>query len=130
MCFKIDYKNCPSELIAQSDITCYKVGFKVNDETFRSYYYNTIYKMNELKETNKLNPTYAYDSIFEIDKGFHSYINLKEAKLFFSRRMFTNIKNLCIGEFKIPVNSKYYLNKNEGTFISDKIIFAKFIDLL
>ena len=33
MCFKIDYKNCPSELIAQSDITCYKVGFKIIHDT-------------------------------------------------------------------------------------------------
>ncbi len=129
MCFKIDLENCPQELIAQSDITCYKVGFRI-EETFRSYYFDEPYKKNKVKKIKKLKVIAKNDlTIYKIEEGLCSYMSFSKAMNFFCALKKNEIfKTLCIGEFIIPKGAKYYLNKYEGMYISDRIIFKNFVN--
>lgn len=101
--------------VAKQDYTVYKfVKFDTFD-TCKSSVYNYTYtfeKLNKLEQS--LMPT-KKDSIYIIDKGFHSYINLKI--LYFIE----DVTKGCIAECTIPKGAECYVH-DYGEIVSNQII--------
>lgn len=101
--------------VAKQDYTVYKfVKFDTFD-TCKSSVYNYTYtfeKLNKLEQS--LIPT-KKDSIYIIDKGFHSYIDLKI--IYFIE----DVTKGCVAECTIPKGAIYYTNAY-GEVVSNKII--------
>lgn len=101
--------------VAKQDYTVYKfVKFDTFD-TCKSSVYNYTYtfeKLNKLEQP--LIPT-KKDSIYIIDKGFHSYINLKI--IYFTE----DVTKGCVAECTIPKGAIYYTNAY-GEVVSNQII--------
>lgn len=101
--------------VAKQDYTVYKfVKFDTFD-TCKSSVYNYTYtfeKLNKLEQP--LMPT-EKDSIYIIDKGFHSYIDLKI--IYFIE----DVTKGCVAECTIPKGVIYYTNAY-GEVVSNQII--------
>lgn len=87
--------------------------------TYSSMIQKFIYKKNKLYRTN-LNPIIRQgDKTFiDIYKGFHSFLNIKEAKSVHSAD-----RSDVIGKFIIPKNSLYLIDVINNVVVSNQIIF-------
>lgn len=100
------------EQIATKDITVYKI-VTFNTESCNSLYRNFKYQYNKLYTT--LIIIQESDYKFYINKGFHSYINLKI--IYFIE----DVTKGCIAECTIPKGAIYYTNAY-GEVVSNQII--------
>ena len=113
MCLYVNYKT-PS--IAEVDITCYKVYIFYNNQEYISPYRKAkmppmdTLTITELDENNPVN------------KGFHSFVNSIDAKLY-SYKGRDSIVVSCI----IPKGAKYYKGffENCESYCSDSIILKE-----
>lgn len=115
MCFYTN-SQCPNELIATSDIVCYKVvrqkyflGFILI--LYESLCQYKIYIQNKLYKHKK--PLIVENN--RIYEGFHSYININKA-IIAELRISTVIVR-CI----IPRGAKYYINVETNEYLSNQI---------
>lgn len=107
MCFYIDSKY-PAEQIAKEDISVYKVILRENLSYWQDFLYtpNTLYVLD-----SELSVHEYYETI---DKGFHSYSTLQEARY---------NDGICCKTvlFTIPKGTKYYYNEDDSVYVSNSI---------
>lgn len=133
MCF---YKSKQSKiLIAKRDIVVYKIGAYANRFNFMPYFKSNFWYATGIEVTT--NPNF---NISDIEKGFHSYINIitksyydrsilhvdvhKNTKRASLISMYSVInKPLYVGKFIIPKGATYCVNKSNEV-VSDKIIYT------
>ena len=120
MCFLIDQKN-NIPIIANKDITVYKIGFYVDYlglNLFSSYFRDFKYAKDELCELDEEFPTIEEEKgINVVNRGFHSFSSINQ-----------RVKNMLslplrLGIFIIPTGALYLQNKELNETISNKIIF-------
>ena len=133
MCF---YKTKESKVLkAKRDIIVYKVGIKASKTVFIPYYkYNFSYEagIKNITETNF--------NISNVDKGFHSYLNIitrsSYNRIILCLNVYKNTKrntlvsiyssisqSLYVGKFIIPKGATYCVN-NLNEVVSNKIIYT------
>ena len=132
MCFELNAKS--KELIAEKDITCYKILIEKEDDTLVSPFINTDYKLNYLHYADcELQDKFQFEiykspynskHIGSISQGIHAYRKFKSGYIDFkydnhlrynirTSKRFVHVK--CI----IPKGAKYY--KNETEYVSDRL---------
>lgn len=133
MCF---HKSKQSKVLkAKRDIVVYKVGIEANKTIFTPYFIsNFSYK------TGTKNITETNFNISNIDKGFHSYINIITRSFYnidipylsvyknTKHNILVNIypsasQSLYVGKFIIPKGATYCAN-NLNEVVSNKIIYT------
>lgn len=123
MCF---YKTRQSKvLIAKRDIVVYKIGIKVEDDSFNPFFYREFkYPVNQIVFTEvKFTDT--------INWGFHSYINCELVSFYNKINVYSCGKlifwvpliTVYLGEFIIPKGATYCLN-SDGEVVSDKLMYT------
>lgn len=129
MCFYIDSKY-PDKQIAKRDITCYKVLWN----SYRSAFRFKLYELDELYKV-RIEKPYFLSGIYTIDRGFHSYSNLKQAVQ--ERVHIVKLTNCssCYNKFAlqefaivkciIPKDSEYYYNSERREYVSNQIIIKE-----
>lgn len=133
MCF---YKTKESKvLVAKRDIKVYKIGTHADRFSFTPYFKLNFCYITGIKVTT--NPNF---NISNIDKGFHSYINIITRPSYNRTTLYVNVyKNtkrnrlisiypstsqpLYVGKFIIPKGATYCTN-NLNEVVSDKIIYT------
>lgn len=111
MCFFIHHRHRKPK-IAKRDITCYKLGIKIDETSFKSEIKEHLYNLGEKQTELELSP--IHDMILV---GYHSYSNKREIKF--------NFQDLvkCI----IPKGSIYYYNPYIKEYVSSNIIVQEFM---
>lgn len=122
-----DYKNNP--LIAKKDIIVYKLLYYNHKEgtltsPFRAHEYNKgewLYQIDIKKFSFRCHKPWDYESywLLDINKGLHSYSDLKRAKAMINEVVYAN----RIYPMIIPKGSQYYINKDKNEIVSDNLIF-------
>lgn len=121
MCFNIDSNN-PDKQIAEKDITCYKVMFKKDNNSYLSQFKSFEYKKDENYEINK----WSFGMPQSIEVGFHFHSNIETARDSLAFWNTCSIAppeslNLVIIECIIPKGSEYYHNPIEHEYVSNRI---------
>lgn len=112
MCFTNNL-NQTAPKVAENDIECYKFLM----DLCSPFYYNGIWKENELKEAEIAETADHND---ELNIGFHS---CKDVERCIWYRADVEYQHICpIYKFIIPKGALYYENNNE--YLSDKIYLA------
>lgn len=124
-------------LIAEEDITCYKVLEEMDDGSLRTPYREVIISNNVLSSECFQNvPTKIQDedfaiykndfhtSNFRIEKGIHSFKTLETAKeeIFILNTCLQGAEFYIVKEAIIPKGVKYWVGQN-NEYCSEKIIF-------
>ena len=128
MCFYIDDEHNSDPRIADEDIICYKVGYRIpmvtpeaEIEVFISEYRDYIYQLNSKQPELQLNPMYDIQLGCEvIHQGYHSYPDLTKAKISANA---DQIIVKCI----IPKGSTYYRNTIWCEYVSTSLIVTNFL---
>jgi hypothetical protein len=138
MCFiKIIKNNNIKPLIAKNDITVYKYTseftenspYEASNSIFKSLVKGYDYHRDKENPTIELKPRFnPVSSFMVIEKGYHSYGNLKLTKKYYSRcyREGHRVYKTYFGKFIIPKGSKYYVSiqKYYGRkYVSSNIIY-------
>lgn len=117
MCFRIN-KETPDPLIAEEDITCWKVLYRIRGaHEFRSPYQRYRYAPDVKHEEIELKvvPGSKYDySPEHIEEGYHSYIDRYKAEVM-------EWAADCVVKCAIPKGSKYYVNNTSGEYVSSNL---------
>ena len=111
MCFYIDQEKCPKAKIAEKDIKVVKRMIRKATTLFSPYWLQE-FKPNKLYKTS-----FTFDSINEIEKGFHAHSNLKSARV--QTRDFVRKDDIAC-EFIIPKGSEYYFNEFYEEYVSNQ----------
>jgi hypothetical protein len=133
MCFISSYK--PKPLVAHTDLKCYKIvdkGYKVIESVKTVVYIPLLFywtckyqigvrmpsiKLEPIRELTASNP---YNTML-IHRGYHSFMpkRLKELK-----EKSISLDSV-VGLFIIPKGSNYYLDREEGVYVSETIKMVK-----
>lgn len=125
-------------LIAEEDITCYKVLEEMDDGAFRTPYREVIISNNVLSSEYFQNvPTKIQDeyfaiyngfhtSNFRIEKGIHSFKTLETAKeeIFILNTCLRDAAFYIVKEAIIPKGVKYWVGRN-NELCSERIVFTE-----
>lgn len=136
MCLRI-FSNSES-LIAENDIECYKIILKKKHTFFPKYF--TLARHAEIQLGEEYTSEFEFGSEtrfiprlghsvkkITIEKGLHSFTNLRDAKSFCQTEVSDESYKYYIVKCIIPKNSKYYIgifNDVEG-YASDRIKYTK-----
>ena len=103
--------------VEERDLTCYKVYILINNQYKSPYQKADMPKIGELATTSLEKP-----GSYLIEKGFHSFVNSIDAKLY-SYKGRDSIVVSCI----IPKGAKYYKGffENCESYCSDSIILKE-----
>lgn len=127
MCLIIDKKQCPKGYkIAKKNIPCYKVLLKTYLGRFETPYIRQTVDIKTGIEAN----SFQTDPInkLRIDKGIHSYTNLKSAQV--AQNSWYRILNTyaytgaVVLKGYIPKGTKYWVGMY-SEFCSERIVFAE-----
>lgn len=133
MCFI--FSDNTKRLIAQKDITCYKIVYRRKErlkDTYISRYQNHTYRIRKIQEQINLIPLQIKRTIFpsntevqmtEINEGYHSYKKQSNLSLWITFA-YPNFC-LCEAKFIIPKGTVYYENDTE--YVSERI---KMVEIL
>lgn len=122
MCFNIDSNN-PNKQIADKDITCYKVMFKKDANSYLSQFKSFLYNKGETYKVTIDEPQinrWAFGMPLSIEAGFHSYSNIDTAQSSLWMSGFGSL-NLVVVECIIPIGSEYYYNPIELEYVSNQV---------
>ena len=111
MCF--DSTQFAKAKIATTDIECYKL-LKGDAKGFVSYFQKFHYQKGVIQPKVELRKNCCN----EIDKGYHSYLSLKDA--LYQHRLGQKVgQKVC--KFIIPAGTRYYANRN-CEYVSETIM--------
>lgn len=113
MCFIVE-NNKPK--IAKRNIKVYKFVDEIDSTTCESYWKNYKYTQNKVCKKIKLKFTKSKFFGNTIEKGYHSYIYNDDYHI--------RVNSIFI----IPKGSEYYVNIEDGEYVSDTIIFKKYLN--
>ena len=123
MCFYISSsEQFKKQKIAKRGITCYKVGLRTTNlysltaRVFESRYMNYQYHAGV--------KAYARLEVVRntVESGFHSYTSIDDARA----HTFSG-DGRSVALFRIPKGATYYENPRDREYVSDQIIFVKFV---
>jgi hypothetical protein len=135
MCLRI-FSNREA-LIADNDIECYKIVVK-NKKVFSKKYF-TLARLVNIKLGDEYTSDIEFDTITKffprtgrsvtkitIEKGLHSFTNLRDAKSFCQTQLLDESYNYYIVKCIIPKNSKYYIGifENKECYASNNIKYT------
>ena len=121
MCLYLEKDN-PIVLIADKDITCYKV-LRTYYKTLHSPYQYFDWELNKLYTVKlPLKKDARKNDRGIINKGLHSFSMLKRAK---SSGVFLNYNGRKIYKAIIPKGSYYYYNSDKKEYASNQLIIIK-----
>lgn len=124
MCFNIHSKH-PEEKTAKKNLVCYKILEGKGKKSFISPFQQKRYDLTPKKifkaNASKLN---KHGSIYTIERGLHSYSNLKYATK--KAKCDEHDYNRLI-QFVIPKGSKYYYNPLDQEYVSLQLRFVKIL---
>lgn len=139
MCLRI--KGGQKSVIAQEDITVYKVYYTTDKEELISYYQRSVTKQGEQPRVKlgigKKNPIWSDDGTQAIHEGYHSFKLLYDAKKFVEEERIEYhsrpkwFGDLVIHQCTIPKGAEYYKGifnffiKELTSFASDQLIVEK-----
>lgn len=118
MCFHI-HPDYPNPILAEKDITCYKVLLKhpINKK-FQSPYQYVPYEIETLIESEIGTPHYkVWEERNGIDSGLHSFSSIIRAGRYTNQE-----DNRRIFKATIPKGSYYYFNPEKKEYVSNKLI--------
>jgi len=128
MCF-VSKKIQP--LVATTDIECYKMVTKVQEESGNTWYEPPVmgdvlrYRPKRKRMPKvKIKPVHdnAVDIVI-IDKGYHSYMASKLIYLLRVHHHYTG--TTAMGLFVIPKGTKYYIDPSNEEYVSETIRMIK-----
>ena len=110
--------------IAEQDIICYKIYILIDDKYVSPYQKCDMPSINELVTTEL-----QRSGDFYIEKGFHSFAYLENAKIIADQFINAWNYNTCIAKCIIPKGSKYYSGKfgNDYSYCSESIQIEEII---
>jgi hypothetical protein len=143
----------PEPLIAEKDIVCYKIINEDKNGTIESQRGYIYYK--EKLDTNRknpiehpvveliINPKFPSSNVDikenikikgEIENGYHSYINIGTAYAIHKNSSYGGLIFITpsyakskLARFYIPKGAKYYINEEDGEYVSSTIKFDEII---
>lgn len=109
-------------LISENDIECYKIVLKNKNIFFKKYY--TLARLIHIKLGKEYTSDFEFGTETKfipraghsftkrtIEKGLHSFTNLREAKSFCQTELLDNSYHYYIVKCIIPKKSKYYFGR-------------------
>lgn len=121
MCWICSLNRYPEGIIAKQDFKVYKI-LKNDGE---SMFYNHKYNISELQPFININVKIVLGG-YVINEGYHSYSDIRTANRIAKRyKMSPTFKStIIVAEFKIPKETKFYINEL-GEVVSEQIIRVK-----
>ena len=127
MCF-VSKKIQP--LIAETDIVCYKMVGKVQEESGYTWYEPPVmgdivrYTLKRKRMPKvTLKPAQNTIGIIIIEKGYHSYMASRLSHLLKVHYQWGG--TIVIGQFVIPKGTKYYIDPQNEEYVSETIRMIK-----